>query len=121
MSLVQNPGQVTVKTAQAQKIRPAPLGVLGFLLTKDSRLSYQLRPKIRKEITMVDKTTEVLTLKALCTELNVEPRIAHEKLRIAAREPKKYPNPVKGHKPRQPWEWTKGSSAESEARTALAS
>jgi hypothetical protein len=53
--------------------------------------------------------------------LNVEPRLAREKLRIAVREPKKYPNLAKAHKPRQPWEWAKGSTAENEARTALAS
>jgi hypothetical protein len=65
--------------------------------------------------------SDKITLKALCAELNVEPRIAREKLRSAAREPKKFPNLAKGHKPRQPWEWAKGSSAENEARTALTS
>ncbi|EIM26830.1 hypothetical protein MicloDRAFT_00033800 [Microvirga lotononidis] len=65
--------------------------------------------------------SDKITLKVLCAELGVDPRLAREKLRIAVREPKKYPNLSKGHKPRQPWEWAKGSSAETEARTALAS
>ncbi|GEO18536.1 hypothetical protein MAE02_62320 [Microvirga aerophila] len=65
--------------------------------------------------------SDKITLKALCAELNVEPRLAREKLRIAARESKKHPNLAKAHKPRQPWEWTKGSSAENEARAALTS
>ena len=65
--------------------------------------------------------TDKITLKALCAELGVEPRIAREKLRIATREPKKYPSLAKVHKPRQPWEWVKGSSAETEARAALTS
>lgn len=62
-----------------------------------------------------------ITSKVLCAELGVEPRIAREKHRIAAREPKKYPSLAKAHKPRQPWEWVKGSSAETEARAALTS
>ncbi len=65
--------------------------------------------------------SDKITLKALCAELNVEPRLAREKLRIAAREPKKFPNLAKAHKPRQPWEWAKGTSAETEARAALSS
>jgi hypothetical protein len=65
--------------------------------------------------------TDKVTLKALCAELNVEPRIAREKLRIAARESKKFPHLAKEHKPRQPWEWDKGSAAEKDARAALTS
>ena len=62
-----------------------------------------------------------VSLKTICAELKVEPRIAREKLRAAVREPKKFPELAKGHKPRQPWEWAKGSNAEKEARTALTS
>lgn len=62
---------------------------------------------------------EVVTLKALCTELSIDPYEAREKLRIAAREPKKFPELAKAHKPRQPWEWAKGSGAEKEARSVL--
>jgi len=55
----------------------------------------------------------------ICAELKIEPRVAREKLRAAIREPKKYPNLAKAHKPRQPWQWAKGSPAEKEARSAL--
>ena len=51
--------------------------------------------------------------------ISLDPRIAREKLRIAAREPKKYPELAKSHKPRSGWEWVKGSPAEKEARAAL--
>jgi hypothetical protein len=64
---------------------------------------------------MADK----ITLKALCNELNVDPRIAREKLRTAVRESKDHPNLAKAHKPRLPWEWAKGSAAEKEARAVL--
>ena len=62
-----------------------------------------------------------LSLKAICAELKIEPRVAREKLRAAVLEPKKYPELAKGRKPRQPWEWVKGSNAEKEARAALTS
>ena len=62
-----------------------------------------------------------MSLKALCAELKIEPRVAREKLRVAVREPKKFPELAKAHKPRQAWERAKGSSAEKEARAALAS
>ena len=62
---------------------------------------------------------EPITLKGICTELKINPRVAREKLRAAIREPKKYPNLAKAHKPRQPWQWAKGSPAEKEARAAL--
>lgn len=62
---------------------------------------------------------EPVTLKAICAELKINPREAREKLRAAARNPKKYPELAKAHKPRQPWQWAKGSVAEKEAREAL--
>ena len=34
---------------------------------------------------------EPMTLKGICAELKIEPRVAREKLRTAIREPKKYP------------------------------
>ncbi len=68
---------------------------------------------------MTETKIETVTLKALCTELKIDPRIAREKLRIAASEPKKYPELAKAHKPRTPWEWGKATSAETEARRAL--
>lgn len=66
---------------------------------------------------MADK----ITLKALCNELNVDPRVAREKLRTAIRESKDHSNLAKAHKARLPWEWTKGSAAEKEARAVLGS
>lgn len=64
---------------------------------------------------------EVQPLKALCNELNVDPRLAREKLRIAVRDAKKYPELAKAHKPRTSWEWPKGSGLEKEARAVLLS
>lgn len=60
-----------------------------------------------------------VSLKAICAELKLDPRLAREKLRIAAREAKKYPELAKAHKPRSAWEWPKGSEAEIQARAAL--
>ena len=60
-----------------------------------------------------------VSLKAICAELKLDPRVAREKLRIAVREAKKYPGLAKAHKPRSAWEWPKGSPAEKEARVAL--
>ena len=56
-----------------------------------------------------------VSLKAICAEMKLDPRIAREKLRIAVREAKKYPELAKAHKPRSAWEWSKGSLAEKEA------
>src|SRR5689334_1889238 len=60
-----------------------------------------------------------ISLKAICSEMKLDPRIAREKLRLAARDAKKFPELAKAHKPRSAWEWPKGSLAEQEARTAL--
>jgi hypothetical protein len=60
-----------------------------------------------------------VSLKAICSEMKLDPRIAREKLRIAVREAKKFPELAKAHKPRSAWEWPKGSAAEKEARAAL--
>jgi hypothetical protein len=64
-------------------------------------------------------SSDKVCLKAICTELKLDPRIAREKLRLAVRDAKKFPELAKAHKPRSAWEWTKGSSAEKEARSAL--
>lgn len=66
-------------------------------------------------------TTEVITLKQLCTELKLDPRECRERLRSAARDPKKHPELTKMHKPRAPWSWVKGSAGEKEARGLLKS
>lgn len=60
-----------------------------------------------------------VSLKEICSEMKLVPRIAREKLRIAVREAKKYPELAKAHKPRSAWEWPKGSPAEKEAKAAL--
>jgi hypothetical protein len=63
--------------------------------------------------------TEIITLKQLCTELKLDPREARERLRAAARDPKKHPELAKLHKPHTPWQWVKGSAGEKEARGVL--
>lgn len=62
---------------------------------------------------------QMVALKAICGELKIDPRLAREKLRIAVREAKKFPDLAKAHKPRAAWEWVKGSPAEKEARAAI--
>ena len=62
---------------------------------------------------------EMITLKQLCTELKVDPREARERLRLAARDAKKYSEFAKSHKPAHAWEWPKNSPALKEARAAL--
>mgnify|MGYP000096565823 FL=1 len=69
---------------------------------------------------MTDKAPEIITLKALCAELKIDPKEARERLRDAARDPKKYPELAKSHKPRSPWQWLKGSAPEKEVRVVLA-
>jgi hypothetical protein len=60
-----------------------------------------------------------VSLKAICAESKLDPRVAREKLRLAVRDAKKYPELAKAHKSRSAWEWAKGSPAEKEARAAL--
>ena len=62
-------------------------------------------------------TTEIITLKQLCTELKLDPRECRERLRSAVRDAKKHPELAKMHKPRTPWQWVKGSAGEKEARS----
>jgi hypothetical protein len=75
----------------------------------------QTKPALEAKATPEAK----ISLKAICVEMKLDPRIAREKLRIAVREAKKYPELAKVHKPRSAWEWPKGSPAEKEARAAL--
>ncbi|ATN32981.1 hypothetical protein ACO34A_04095 [Rhizobium sp. ACO-34A] len=65
---------------------------------------------------MTDKAPEIITLKALCAELKIDPKEARERLRDAVRDAKKHPELAKSHKPRAPWQWLKGSAGEKEAR-----
>jgi len=49
----------------------------------------------------------------------MDPKEARERLRDAVRDPKKYPELAKAHKPRAPWQWLKGSAGEKEVRSLL--
>src|SRR5260370_20773861 len=60
-----------------------------------------------------------VSLKAISSEMKLDPRIAREKLRIAVREAEKYPELAKAHKPRSAWEWPTGSPAEKEGTYGL--
>lgn len=59
---------------------------------------------------MTDKAPEIIPLKALCAGLKIDPKEARERLRDAVRDPKKYRELAKSHKPRSPWQWLKGLS-----------
>jgi len=62
---------------------------------------------------------DIVTLKTLCEELEVDPRDAREKLRAAVSDAKANPELAKARKPRTPWQWVKGSAAEKEVYTLL--
>lgn len=64
---------------------------------------------------------DIITLKALCAELKIDPREAREKLRAAVSDAKTTPELSKARKPRTPWQWVKGAAAEKEARKVLSS
>ncbi len=83
-------------------------------------MNAKVEPAKAPEMEHPDKAPMV-SLKAICAEMRLDPRLAREKLRIAAREAKRYPELAKAHKPRSAWEWAKGSQAEKEARAALIS
>ena len=61
---------------------------------------------------------DIITLKQLFAEVKLDLGEARERLRAAARDPKKHPELAKTHKPRAPWSWLKGSAGEKEARQA---
>ncbi|MEN8873903.1 MAG: hypothetical protein ABF285_07505 [Pacificibacter sp.] len=63
--------------------------------------------------------SDIITLKALCEELKIDPREAREKLRAAVSDSKANPELSKGRKPRKPWQWVNGSAADKEARRVL--
>lgn len=67
---------------------------------------------------MTDKT---ITLKQICKEHKLCPRLSRMLLREAAKDEKKYPNLAKHHKPRSAWIWEKGSKTHDEALNALKS
>lgn len=62
---------------------------------------------------------DIVTLKALCEELKIDPREARERLRAAFEDAETFPELVKSHKPGSAWRWVKSSEAEKEARRAL--
>jgi len=65
--------------------------------------------------------TDIVTLKAICDELKIDPREARERLRAAASDAKANPELAKARKPRTPWQWVKESKALEEAKRALKS
>lgn len=65
--------------------------------------------------------TNTITLKEICKEHKLCPRLSRMLLREAAKDEKKYPNLAKQHKPRTSWIWTKDSKAFEEAKTVLKS
>ncbi|MEL6549911.1 MAG: hypothetical protein AAFQ54_06645 [Pseudomonadota bacterium] len=65
--------------------------------------------------------SDIITLKALCEELKIDPREARERLRAAVSDAKANPELAKARKPRTPWQWVKGSTAEKEARGVMSS
>lgn len=62
---------------------------------------------------------DIVTLKALCEELKVNPREARERLRAAVSDAKANPELAKARKPRTPWQWVKGSNGEKQARFVI--
>lgn len=67
-----------------------------------------------------DKKVDTVVLKTLCIELKLDPREARERLRVAARDSKKYPELAKSRRAGAAWEWPKSSQALTEAKAALA-
>lgn len=62
---------------------------------------------------------EEVTLKQICKEKKLDPRLSRMLLREAAKDAKKYPNLSKGRALRAPWAWTKGSKGLDEALAVL--
>ncbi len=66
-------------------------------------------------------TTDIITLKQLCTEPKLGLRECRERLRAAVRDAKRFPELSKTHKSRTPWQWVKGPAGEKEARSLFKS
>ena len=60
---------------------------------------------------------EAMTLKELCEELKLDPRVTRMKLREAV---KNNPDLAAIHKPRTQWRWLKGSAEDKSIRQTLA-
>jgi hypothetical protein len=63
--------------------------------------------------------SDITTLKTLCDELKVDPKIARKRLRTAIEQVDQYPDLVKSHKHRGSWKWKTGDEAEQQARTVV--
>lgn len=63
--------------------------------------------------------SDIITLKALCEELKIDPREARERLRAAVSDAKTNPELAKARKPRTPWQWVKGSKALESAKLVI--
>ncbi len=62
---------------------------------------------------------EDVTLKQICKEKKLDPRLSRMLLREAAKDTKKYPNLSQKRAARTPWAWPKGSKGLEEALVAL--
>jgi hypothetical protein len=65
------------------------------------------------------KKDEIVTLKQLCKDKKLDPRLSRMLLRQAAKDSKKYPNLSKDRPARMPWVWPKGSKGLEEAIAIL--
>ena len=63
---------------------------------------------------------DTLTIKDLCEELKLDPRLTRMKLREAVKDTEKHPTLAAMHKPRTPWRWLKGSPEDKAIRNAVA-
>lgn len=68
---------------------------------------------------MDKKTNEEITLKQICKDRKLDPRLSRMMLREAAKDTKKYPNLSKNRTARAPWAWEKGSKGLEEALNVL--
>lgn len=66
-----------------------------------------------------DTKQKTIALVDLCKELKMKPREARMLLRLAVSKKDEYPALTETHVARQPWQWTAGSDALTEARKAL--
>lgn len=66
-----------------------------------------------------DAKPKTIALVDLCKELKMKPRDARMLLRLAVSKKDEYPALTEAHVARQPWQWTAGSDALTEARKAL--
>lgn len=62
---------------------------------------------------------KTISLKELCKEHKLCPRLSRMLLREAAKDEKKSPSLAKHHKPRTAWIWTQGSKSLEEALIVL--